>query len=113
MKTPECSLNDMPDAKSAYDRAKTDICKLEIDQLACKLKKHQKVDIYSSNQINDDENFFRFDSTNRMCPSDIELKGCISLTSVNMLIKKLDIIKAELNGTIETNTPGKRVINKI
>lgn len=104
----------MPDAKSAYDRAQTDKCKQEIDELACKLKKHQKVDILSSEQIDDDdENFFRLDSTNRMCPSDLEFKGCISLTNVNMLIKKLDIIKAELNRTIETNTPGKRVITNL
>lgn len=99
----------MPDAKSAYDRAESDQCKRELTQLACKLKRQQNINTSTNERLNvNDEEFYRLDTT-RLCPSDSELKGCTSLTNINLLIKKLDLTKSELNGSVESNNPDKRV----
>ena len=95
----------MPEAKSAYNRAATNDCKKQIENLACRLKKHQQMNIYSSEHLGSAD----FLESSRMCPSDVGFKGCVSLNYINLLINKLETLKQQQNDSLESNNPNIKV----
>lgn len=104
----------MVDARHAYERAKSDHCKGEIEKLACQLQVHQNVSIYSSERLDDEQiskDFFKLES-DRMCASDSVFKGCTSLNYINMLVHQLEASKSngEKKESTEVLTPNKEDI---
>lgn len=100
----------MEDAMSALSRAKTQHCKEEIIKLACKLNIQKKLNILSNEKLDSQDEPIQFFKvhTNRKCAADFSLKGCVSLTYVNLLINKLETLRTEQNDSSESHDSTKQ-----